>query len=264
MELNCWKLHQQPKNCRQWFQSAYHHDLWGVQQFNAMIQPNTVNIAHLFACGTSRSGGLARSRDVLSYLLENGGDLNAVDVNGWLPINYAVWFGHAGTTDVLLELGSPVQNHYAPQPLDTAFSALTQHQNSGAETCAKLLLLSGADPNKGLSADMQFGGISWLTWALEQERFEWAELLWKKGARITKDKEIHLLLLRASSKSLAWAQYQGMDILGKIDPSHDAYNNVYQAQSLRVKEQLLQNLAPLLTKNETETDEKSGKGRRKL
>lgn len=257
-------MHHQPKNCRQWFQSAYNHDLWGVQQFNAIVQPDTVNIAHLFACGASRSGGLARSRDVLSYVLDNGGDLNAVDVNGWLPINYAVWFGHAGTTDVLLELGSPVQNQYAPQPLDTAFAALTQHQNSGAETCAKLLLLSGADPNKGLSADMQFGGISWLTWALEQERFEWAELLWKKGARITKDKEMHLLLLRASSKSLAWAQYQGMDILGKIDPSHDAYNNVYQAQSLRVKEQLLQSLAPLLTKNETETDEKSGKGRRKL
>lgn len=255
MELECWGLKAFSDECRQWHQEAFRHHLDGVRIAPSFELPRTVNIAHVFACGSVQAGGLANSRAVLSYLLDNGGDLCAPDINGWLPVNYAAWFGHAGTMDVLLELGSPVHNPISPQPLDTALAAVAQRNMDGAETCARLLLMHGADPTKGNVADPQYGGISWLVWALENERWEWAECLWAKGLRTMRDKELHLLVLRGGIEALAWAQYHGIDVLAHLSSNHEAYNVVHEVQAHVQREKLLEAV---------DVEGESGEGRRKL
>lgn len=256
-ELEAWGMKQWSEECRRWHRAAFNHNLDGVQTAVAFALPSTVNCAHFFACNNIQSGGMHNSRAVLQYLLDNGGDLHAQDSSGWLPINYAVWFGHTATLDILLELGSPVQHPHGPQPLDTALAAVAQRRDVGAESCARWLLMHNANPNMGQTADQQYGGVSWLTWALEHERWDWAELLWAKGARFLREKEIHLLLLRGGEEALAWAQFHGVDILKHLPTHHPAHEKVYQTQAHLERQKMMDAL-------ETFEDDDKEKGRRKI
>jgi len=252
MEMEAWGMKTWGNECRRWHQAAFQHNLEGVRTPTPFLRPTTVNPVHFFACNSVQSGGLTNSRAVLNYLLENGGDLHAMDNTGWLPINYAAWFGFAGTMDVLLELGSPVHHPTSPQPLDTALASVAQLRTEGAETCARLLLMHQADPNRGQTADQNYGGISWLTWALEHERWDWAELLWAKGARFLREKEIHLLIARGSPEVLAWAQFHGVDVLKYLPPEHQAHHKVFQTQAHVERENMMQAVQELCKEKEDE------------
>lgn len=241
-ELESWGMKHWSDECRRWHCAAFAHSLDGVRTATNFGRPTTVNSVHFFACNNVQSGGMSNSRAVLQHLLDNGGDLAAQDSTGWMPINYAVWFGHTATLDVLLELGSPVQHPTGPQPLDTALAAVAQSRTQGAESCARWLLAHNANPNLGQTADQQYGGVSWLTWALEHERWDWAELLWAKGARFIREKEIQLLLLRGGEDALVWAQFHGLDILQHLPTSHPAHEKVYQTQAYLERQKMMDSL----------------------
>ena len=262
-DMNAWGLQSAPHIQQQWLQSAFMHDLDGLIFYHHPDQfvSTSVNPVHVFACGYPRKGGLYASRQVLQWLIDHGqGDVNAIDLHGWLPINYAVWFGHAPTTDVLLELGSPVQNSGGTQPLDTALEAIAQRRCDTSETCARLLLMHGADPNKSRTLDPNFGGVTWLVWALSNERWDWAECLWNYGARSLRDKEKHLLILRGSEKSLAWAEYKGFDMLPLLSSSHEHFEALLRVRALVDEEKLLLAMGDVLTRD----DDDDGRGRRKM
>lgn len=268
--LNIWGLHLLDKSTYDWFQYAYRHDLDGLINLYPEIDftniDNLINPVHLFACGMQRNGGLYHSRKCLEWLLENGGKLDMLDASNWLPINYAAWFGQASTMDVLLEMGSPVQNPTSPQPLDTALVSISQNSPSspqGSETCARLLLMHGANPNMGLASDPCYGGVTWLTWALENERLDWAQCLWSAGLNSVSDKEMSLIVLRANFKSLRWLQEKKIDILKWIDASHPFYNDLLLARAHDDKKALIDGLACGIDKDDLSDDDKKGGGGKK-
>lgn len=241
-DLNLWCLNRLSKESFDCFQAAYRHDLDGLMSLGDQLKKNqisSVNILHLFACGTPQSG-THHSRIILNYLLEHSGILEQIDAYGWLPINYAAYFANTQTLDLLLEAGSPVQNKNGPQPLDSALIALSQNgeHSQSAETCARYLLMHGADPKQGLTTDPHWGGVTWLTWALSHDRFDWAELLMHKGSTTLTQKEKHLLLMRGSPEAIAWAEYKGMDVVGMMTSKHEAYEMARRAKALREGENL--------------------------
>ena len=244
-DLNLWNLTHHDASCQKWYQAAFQHDL---DMLHAHYSPSfmlknlegkksqafsSVDVVHLFACGYEKDNRRFVSQNVLTQLLSWGGRLDAPDVYGWLPINYACYFGLPQTLDVLLEAGSPVQNPFGPQPLDSALTSVAQSPRGPSETCARLLLFHGADPNMGLSGDPQWGGVTWLVWALLNERFDWAELLCRKGVKPLTEKECRLLILRASPEALVWAESWGMRILPFMAKDHHAYDLVHKAEILR-------------------------------
>lgn len=276
-DLTMWSLSRQPLAIWAWFQNAFRHNLEGLQSLtpsNECINISSVNPLHLFACGKPH-GGSYKSREVLNYLIKNGGRLDAQDAYGWLPINYAAYFANTQTLDLLLEAGSPVQNDNGPQPLDSALIALSQNgdHSQSAETCARYLLMHGADPKQGLTTDPHWGGVTWLTWALSHDRFDWAELLFHKGSISLTQKEKHLLLMRGSPEAIAWAEYKNMGVLGMMTSKHEAYEMTQRAKALRESEilhaALLESMeGKRFLKKDTESvedgeDEKSG-GKRRL
>ena len=263
-DMSVWGLHQAPHAQQQWLHAAFMHDWDGLllhhhpQQFVDL----PMNPAHAFACGVPRKGGLHASRQALQWLLDHGrADLHATDNHGWLPINYAVWFGHAATTDVLLELGSPVQNHQGTQPLDTALEAVAQRKCESSETCARWLLMHGADPNQGRSVDPSFGGVTWMIWALMNERWDWAQCLFQKGLRTLRDKEKMLLALRGSGPALAWAQANGFNMLSVVSPTHEHFEVLCEVDAHVQRELLMAELDAQLLHDH---DDEEGKGRRRI
>lgn len=248
-ELNIWGLTRQPSSLRQWFQSAWRHDPQGLHQnywASWCDKVSGVNPVHLFACGQPRSGGLRQSRSVLQWLLRHGGSMDQCDAAGWLPINYAAWFGHAATMDVLLEAGSPVVNPKGPQPLDAALMSLSQSDHQGSETCARLLLMHGANPNAGFSSDAHYGGVTWLTWALEKQRWDWAETLWARGQQSISERELHMLILRGSKDTLLWMQAHGVDVLSRLSPTHEFFQDLRVAQAHHERQSMLDELSSQL------------------
>lgn len=270
-DLNLWDLKRHPERVQAWFQAAYRHDqpslerLYDTSVQQAVENIRSVNVVHLFASGYPRSGGLYRSRSVLEWLLAHGGRLDALDAYGWLPINYACFFAYSQTADVLLEAGSPVQNDHQPQPLDSALQALAHHDVQGAETCARLLLMHGADPNIGSSTDPHFGGVTWLVWALVHDRFDWAHLLWSKGVNTLNAKEKQLLIIRGSIDGLVWAQDHGMDVSELVSLDHEAYHPLQEAKA-RFESQLLRRAVEhnLKLKENAQEEDGDSKGRRRL
>ena len=263
IELNLWRLSAQTSQMRLWFQSVRLH---ATEQVISMAPPNWPNIdvdvdpCHLFAIG-SPQGGLRDSRLLLRWLMDNGANINAVDAYGWTPTNYAAWYGQAPAMDLLLEAGAPVHNANNPQPLDHALSGLAHSGNGGNETCARLLLMSGADPNRGFATDPHYGGITWLTWALSQERWDWAECLWAKGQRVG-EKDMHLVLMRCGAEAWGWLQAHGVDMIANVsssDPSHDMLRTI---KAHMEREALYASLDPIIPCSGTgETD---GDGRRRM
>ena len=267
-DLNMWNLRKHEPNVQSWFQSAFQHNLSKLKSFeSAQRTANhipSVNIAHLFACGKPQ-GGTYASREVLQYLLQNGGRLDIKDAYGWLPINYACFFAFPATVDVLLEAGSPVQNDMLPQPLDSALQSVAQHKNPCAETCARLLLMHGADPKLGLSSDMHWGGVTWLVWALEAQEFEMAEILYAKGLVSLSQKEKQLLLIRGNTEGFVWAEEHGISLLEDISEDYEGYDMVRQARASYQKRMLNEAVRlPLLKTQEKENDDQKGKGKRKI
>lgn len=262
MEFEKWGMSQEDPKCRQWCQDIYNHNLNGVKIKLDFNMPSLVDPIHFFACGNVARGGIKNSRAVLDFLLENNCNINSKDKQGWVPLNYSIWFGHFFTTDLLLESGALIQNEYA-QPLDTALSTIT-YNSDAAMSCARLLLLSGADPNLSKTSDNLYGSISWLTWALEHENFELAKLLHSKGATIKREREIKLLLLRGNNQVLSWAEYHNLGISSIIDPSHNAYSDVMEAFALRLKETILKNLEEEVADKEEDEDNGSGRKKRKI
>lgn len=264
-ELQAWGLHACSVAHQQFFHAAFRHDLNELKNHYQANNPWThslVNPAHVFACGVSRGGGLRQSREVLAWLLDHGGSLTELDASGWLPINYAAWFGLAGTIDVMLELNSPVHHPLNPQPLDSALAGMF-HNHHGNETCAKLLLMHNADPMRGNSTDMLHGGMSWLMWALESQRWEWAECLYAKGARLKNDKELHLLIGRASAQALVWAQEHHIDVVKYMTSDHEHWPIMMAAQAYQERQQILEGVGikEFHPQEEGDSDKDSGKKR---
>ena len=274
-ELNLWNLHNTPKNVREWFQACWRHDISSLEEkyqtnWQDFVldkrQKPLVNPLHLFACGYPRSGGLYHSRQILNWILQRGGSLKEQDAYGWLPINYAAWFGLASTIDLLLEAGSPVQNNNI-QPLDSALFALSQKDQPGSETCARLLLMHGANPKLGNVSDPHFAGLTWLVWALENHRWDWAECLWNRGCSDISEKEIHLLLFRGSIESLCWLQEKDVNILSFITSNHEAFDDLMQIKASKDRERIIKEITESCTdkfsnkkinKDENEGDTESG------
>lgn len=266
-DLNLWDLKRLHKRTQQFYQAAYRHDLsklnnlWCASVKDDVNNQSQVNMAHMFACGQGQ-GGLRGAREVLHWLVDRGANLDALDAHDWLPLNYACFFALPVTVDVLLEAGVGLYNSCAPQPLDSALQAASQRPNSAAETCARLLLLHGADPKKGLSSDPHWGGVTWLTWALINDRFDWAELLYHKGLEQLSSKEKQLLLVRGSIDSLVWAEEKGMDLASRVLPSHPAYGSLKEAGYRQTRAIINKALGD--TPSEAGNDETDEKGRRKM
>ena len=269
-DLNMWDLKRQDAQVQSWFQSAYQHNLQGLKLFEPAKRfanrITSVNIAHLFGCGKPQAGTYT-SREVIKYLLDNGARLDVTDAYGWLPINYACFFAYPATVDVLLEAGSPVQNESLPQPLDSALQSLSQHNNHCAETCARLLLMHGADPKKGLSSDMHWGGVTWLVWALVANYLDMAEMLYHKGLNTLSDKEKHLLLVRGHTEGFVWAEEHGISLLEELGQDHEGYEEVRYARSRYQKGLLKKEVQSSLEQKEQkqqEQEDQEGKGKRKM
>lgn len=265
-ELTIWCLHHQSQEIQDWYQAVYRHDYekivscWTteIQQCQVPVDP-----IHLFACGHIY-GGFQNSRRVLQFLLDKGFCLNAVDKNNWLPINYAVWFGLVGTTDILLELGSPCQNDMGPEPLDTALMALAQTKNQQSEECAQLLMSHGANPQKGLYSDMSFGGVSWIVWALENNNWFWANLLWEKGLRCLKEKEKYLILNRCGLDAFIWLEKHQMGVFIDMPTNHLCYSDLMVYKHNQDKKMLF-NVVKSIEKEKEKEDgqgDKENDGRR--
>lgn len=247
-ELNSWGL-SDPAS-RAYAQAAFSHNLSALQSLGRPASwPSVVDPFHLFACGSPRGGGLYASRQVLHCLLDQGANLNAVDNSGWVPLSYAAWFGLAGSLDVLLEANAEVHPVKASLPLTQALSALAQNPNGGAhETCARLLLMSGADPLKCSISDST-GRSSFLSWALSVGRMEIVHLLWAKGDRIRHDKELAMLVWDAEVQALDWLMEHEYNVLEFLPQTHPHYSALSQIKSARNREQLCQVAATLRAAN---------------
>lgn len=237
-ELNAWGLSDPA--ARAYAQAAFDHDLAKIKIFSGIPSSwptNTVDPAHLFACGATRSGGLSSSRRALSCLIEQGANLNAVDSSGWVPLSYAAWFGLAGSLDVLLEANAQVHPDKASPPLFHALSSLAQTDKPGSTTCARLLLMSGADPLR-CSINEPHGRASFLSWALSVNNLEMASLLWAKGDRIRGEKELSILIWNADVEPLDWLIQHDYDVLGSLPADNPHRKVLFQAQSSRRRQAL--------------------------
>lgn len=231
-ELNSWGLND--RQARHFAAISFSHDV--AQLFGTTLPPcwphALVNPCHLFACGVTRSGGMASSRRALESLLAKGANLDAVDASGWTPLSYAAWFGLASTLDILLEAGASVHPEGAPPPLTAALSSFAQRKQSGSETCARLLLMSGADPLRCSISDAT-GRSSFLSWALANEYLEWATLLHARGDKLRSDRELSVLTWQAGPYSLDWLQIHGYDVLSSLPMDHEHRPRLLEEQASR-------------------------------
>ena len=231
-ELNSWGL--KDPEARHYASAAHAHV---PQLIRSLPFPNSwpstlVDPCHLFACGTTRSGGMVGARNALEELIAKGANLDAVDASGWTPLSYAAWFGLASTLDILLEAGASVHPEGAPPPLVAALSAFSQHQRSGSETCARLLLMSGADPLRCSISDAT-GRSSFLSWALATDHLDWATLLHARGDKLRSDRELSVLAWQANADALDWLQIHGYDVLSTLPLDHEHRPSLLAAQSAR-------------------------------
>lgn len=193
------------------------------------------------------------SRQVLELLLSQGANLNAVDASGWVPLSYAAWFGLSSTLDILLEAGADVHPENAQLPLTTALTSFGQRRTAGADTCARLLLMSGAEPGRSSISDTT-GRSSFLSWALATENLEWANLLHAKGDSIRSDRELSILLWQAPAPALDWLQVNGYNVLAKLPPDHPHRNVLFQAEIERRRQALGELVAGRLQDKEDDQD----------
>lgn len=235
--LNSWGLVDSP--ARVYAQAAFDHDLTELRNLTrpASWPRLLVDPIHLFACGRTRSGGLHASRQALACLIEQGGDINALDASGWVPMSYSAWFGLASTMDLLLEAGAEVHPDNAPPPLLQALSSLAQTNKPGAHTCARLLLMSGADPLRCSINDIR-GRSSFLSWALSVGNMEIANLLWAKGDRIRSDKELAMLVWGAELESLDWLVEHDYDVLPYLPSDSPHREDLFILKSARQRARL--------------------------
>jgi len=175
---------------------------------------------------------MENSRLLLSALLESKANLNAIDSSGWTPLCYSSWFGLAGTTSLLIEAGADVNFEYAPKPLAVALSSYAQRKSQGASTCAKLLVMSGADPRKCSISDPS-GRSSFLSWAVASSNFEWAEILHGKGDFIRNEREFATLLFDADIASLDWLERHGYDVLSRLSEDHEHWRALMEERAKR-------------------------------
>lgn len=236
-ELNSWGLAAQP--ARLHAAAAFIHS---PDRLLACPRPlewptKLVDSSHLFACGTTHSGGMVAARHALEILLSQGAQLDAIDASGWTPLCYAAWFGLSSTLDVLLEAGAPVHPQQGPMPLAIALSSVAQRQSRGAATCAKLLLMSGADPLK-CSISEATGRSSYLSWALATDNLEWANVLSAKGDVIRNERELGTLVWQASAEALDWLQTHGYSVLPRLPANHPHMAALAQAQAARHRAKL--------------------------
>ena len=113
--------------------------------------------------------------DVARFLIDQGADVNAREVNGASVLNYASYWGLPEIVQLLIEKGADVKNDVTPNgitPLHWASSA-------GHSEIVKILIVSGADAN----AD-QAMGLTPLHMAVSSGHVEVAELLLAEGAEI--------------------------------------------------------------------------------
>lgn len=217
---------------------------------------------HLFACGTTHSGGMVAARHALDVLLSQGARLDAIDASGWTPLCYAAWFGLSSTLDVLVEAGAPVHPSEGPMPLSIALSSVAQRQIQGAATCARLLLMSGADPLKCCISETT-GRSSYLSWALATDNIEWANVLAAKGDVIRNERELGTLVWQASAEALDWLQTHGYSVLPRLPADHPHRNALAQAQAGRHRD-TLSGLAGAVRSGVDLAQEEQEEGPRKL
>lgn len=231
-EINSWGL--KDPEARRYAAAAHAHEsqLIRALAFPASWPSTLVDPCHLFACGTTRPGGMVNARHALEELVSKGANLDAVDASGWTPLSYAAWFGLASTLDILLEAGASVHPDGAPPPLVAALSAFSQHQRSGSETCARLLLMSGADPMRCSISDAT-GRSSFLSWALATDHLDWATLLHARGDKLRSDRELSILAWQAAADALDWLQIHGYDVLSTLPLDHEHRPSLLAAHSAR-------------------------------
>ena len=227
-ELNVWRAAH--SSHRPLLAAAYHHDLVALHDtapLAAHWSLDLVNPFHVFACAGGWPGGLMRARRAFEALRQieqdHGYDwLNAPDAYSWAPASYAAWRSHAGTLDVLLEGGAAVHPPTAVLPFDCAMASWFQHSQSGADVCARLLLMPGADPARGGKVDFQGPGPrqSYLSLALLRGDLDWAALLWNKQDVFRSEQELVFTLEDAPLDSLAWLETQGIDVASRLGPEH--------------------------------------------
>lgn len=235
--LNCWGL-VDPAS-RAYAQAAFDHDVDALRKIGsrpASWPVGNVDPIHLFACGISQPGKLHLSRHALVILIEHGGQIDAIDSSGWVPLSYSAWFGLSRTLDVLLEANASVHPQDAQPPLHYALAALAQSdRRQGCLTSARLLMMSGADPLRCTINDTTHRS-SFLSSALSSGDFEVAELLWARGDTIRTEKELAMLAWSASAPALDWLDEHQYDILSHMpyDHAHRPVLAKAKAQRMRV------------------------------
>lgn len=130
------------------------------------------------------------------------------------------WPGHSpaiarSSASPLLSLADLSQYWLAPDPC----------WSSSHATCARLLLRAGATPST--QAPHQSGAPvsskrTWLAWALGAERFSWANLLWRHGARLT-NQDRHAMVLDGSPLPLAWCSLRGESLASLLGTHHEVW-----------------------------------------